>query len=127
MPIHKFIRKPAVPANPPVAVLWYPAENLEYPAQRINNYKWKIFAQENLTIKPHDTKTIMLQFGVEMSIGVIIVSLDQEFKKIKCSIQNESVVESTSDIVISVCNNSDKDVIINKGDTLCHLTFINLN
>jgi hypothetical protein len=93
--IHKFIRRPAPPSKPPVAVLWYPAEDLEYPAQRISDYKWKIFAQENLTITPHSTKTIVLQFGVDMQIGVIIVSLYQEFKKMKCSIQNESVVENT--------------------------------
>jgi hypothetical protein len=61
-----------------------------------------------------------------MQIGVIIVSLYQEFKKMKCSIQNESVVENTDNIVISVCNNSDKDVTIKAGDVLCHLTYINI-
>jgi hypothetical protein len=37
--IHKFIRKPPAPCKPPVAELWYPAEDLEYPAQRISDYK----------------------------------------------------------------------------------------
>jgi hypothetical protein len=50
-------------------MLWCPAENLVYPAQRINDYKWKIIAQENLVINPHGTKTIMLQMCVDMSIG----------------------------------------------------------
>jgi hypothetical protein len=125
-PVHKFIRKRAPPSKPPVAVLWYPAEDLEYPAQRISDYKWKIFAQENLTISPHSTKTIVLQFGVDIQIGVIIESLYQEFKKMKCSIQNKSIVENTDNIVISVCNSSVKDVAIKAGDVLCHLTYINI-
>jgi hypothetical protein len=61
-----------------------------------------------------------------MQTEVIIVSLHQEFKKTKCSNQNESVVESTNDIVISVFSNSDKDVTINDGDVLCHLIYINI-
>jgi hypothetical protein len=125
-PIHKFIRRPPAPSKPPLAVLWYPAENLEYPAQRISDYKWKIFAQENLTITPHSTKTIVLQFGVDIQIGVIMPWLYQEFKKMKCSIQNESVFENTSNTVIFVCNKSDEDVTIKAGDVLCHLTYINI-
>ena len=128
MNIHKFIRKyPTPPSRPPVAVVWYPAEDLKYPAERIDDFKWKIYAQQNLTITPHSTKTIELKFCVEISLGVIIVSLHHELKKVRCSIQNESVVESIPDIIISIQNNSDREITINEGDTLCYLMFLNYN
>ena len=133
--VHKFIRKPKRPSRPPVAVIWYPQslrslaagrhENLNHPAEQVDDFKWKVFAQENLSLQPHETKTIMLEFGVELSMGVIIISLSQSLKQIRCSIQNESVVENTANIVISICNNgSDKDVSINTGDMICYLAFI---
>ena len=81
MSVHKFIKKPPVPTNPPVAVLWYPRSNVAHPSERISNYKWRIYSQENISIQPHTTKTIELQFGVEMTIGVIFISLNQAYKK----------------------------------------------
>ena len=119
MNIHKFIRKyQTPPSRPPVAVVWYLAEDLKYPAERTDDFKWKIYAQQNLTITPHSTKTIELKFGVEISLDVIIVSLHHELTKVRCSIQNESVVESIPDKIISIQNNSDKEITINEGDTL---------
>jgi hypothetical protein len=35
--IHKFIKTPDPPSKLPVVVLWYPAENLKNPAQRISD------------------------------------------------------------------------------------------
>jgi hypothetical protein len=49
----------------------------------------------------YNVASIKLKFGVEMQIGVIIVSLTQRLKKVKLSIQNESVVEIANDIVIT--------------------------
>jgi hypothetical protein len=60
-----------------------------------------------------------------MSFGVIIISLMQQLKKMKLSIQNESVVETTDDM-ISIQNNSNNDITIKQGDALCYLTFINI-
>jgi hypothetical protein len=53
---------------------------------------------------------------------VIIVSLTQQLKRVKLSIQNESVVETTHDIMISVQNNLNSDITIRAGDVLCFLT-----
>jgi hypothetical protein len=47
----------------------------------------------------------------------------QQLKKMKLSIQNESVVETTDDIVISIQNNLNNDITIKQGDALCYLTF----
>jgi hypothetical protein len=107
MPVHKFIHKyPQPPSTPPVAVLWYPSEDVKYPAERDHTYKWKIFAQEDIIVQLHNIASIELKFGVEMSFGVIIVSLTQQLKKVKLSIQNESVVETADGIVITIQNYS---------------------
>jgi dUTPase len=128
MPIHKFIRKRGrVPSRPPVAVVWHPYENLEHPPTQLEEFKWQVYAQKNLNIAPHDNKTLTLQFGVEISMGIILISLDDQLKAIRCSIMNESVGISTNNIVTSLLNNSDKDITINKGDKLCYLTFTNIN
>lgn len=47
----------------------------------------------------------------------------QHLKKINLSIQNESVVESTKDIVISTQNNSENDVTVKEGGALYYLTW----
>jgi hypothetical protein len=78
MPVHKFIHKyPQPNANtqfihkypsvPPVAVLWYPAEDVKYPAERDHTLKWKIFAQEDIIVQSHNVASIELRFGVELS------------------------------------------------------------
>jgi hypothetical protein len=87
---------------------------------------WKIIAQENIIVLSHDVASIELRLGAEMSFGVIIVSSLQQFKQMELGIQNESVVENTDDIVISIQNISNSDITIKAGDALCYLTFINI-
>jgi hypothetical protein len=93
---------------------------------RNHTLKWKIFAQEDIIVLSHNVASIELRSGVEMSSGVTIVSLMQQLKQIKLSIQNESVVETTDDIVISIQNNSNNDITIKAGDALCFLTYVNI-
>jgi hypothetical protein len=117
MPVHKFIHKyPQPPSKPRVAVLWYPAE-------RDHTLKWKIISQEDIIVQSNNVVSIELRFGVELQIGVIMVSLTQQLKRVKLSIQNESVVETTHNIVISIQNNSNNDIMIREGDVLCFLTY----
>jgi hypothetical protein len=55
MPVHKFIHKlPQPPSVPPVAVLWYLAEDVKYPAERDHTLKWKIFAKEDIIVQSHN-------------------------------------------------------------------------
>ena len=60
---------------------------------------WKILCQENIEILPGQSVLISLSFGVEMSEGATMVSLDESLKRLKCGLQNEIVLESTSDTV----------------------------
>ena len=67
---------------------------------------WKILYQGNIEILPGKNVLIALSFGVEMSEGGTMVSLDESLKRLKCGLQNEIVLESTSDITIIILNNS---------------------
>jgi hypothetical protein len=63
MSVQKFIHKyPQPPFERPVAVLWYPAEDVKYPAERDHSLKWKIFAQEDMIVQLHYVVTIELRF-----------------------------------------------------------------
>ena len=69
---------------------------------------------------------LTLQLGVNLSMGAILISLDDKLKAVRCSLMNESVVAPTNNIITTIQNNSDKIVTINKGDEICYLTFINI-
>jgi hypothetical protein len=126
MLIHKFIHKyPQPPAVPLMDVLWCPAEDVKYPTERDHSRKWKILVQEDITIKK--IMGIELKFGVEVLFCVVLVSLMHKFQQMKLIIQNESVLETTNDIVISKQSNLNNDIVIKVGDVLCYLTCKYLN
>ena len=127
MPIHKFIRKqPRVPTKPPVAVVWHPYENLQHPPVQLDEFKWLVYAQEDITIAPHNSNMLTLQLGVNLSMGVVLISLDDWLKATRCSLMNESIAAPTNNIITTIQNNSDKTVTISKGEEICYLTFINI-
>ena len=127
MPVHKFIHKrPRAPSRPPVAVVWHPHENQEYPPVQIEQLKWLIFAQDEIIVAPNSNKMLTLQMGVNLSMGVILISLFNKLKELRCSLMNESVAAPTPNITTIICNNSSHAVKINKGDEICYLTFINI-
>jgi hypothetical protein len=127
MPVHKFIHKrPRTPARPPVAVVWHPFENLQHPPVQLEQFKWIVYAQEDITVAPLGINMLTLQIGVNLSMGVVLISLNDRLKAARCSLMNESVAAPSENIITTIQNNSDKSVIINKGDELCYLTFINI-
>ena len=69
---------------------------------------------------------LTLQLGVNLSMGVVLISLDHKLKASRCSLMNESIAAPTSNIITTIQNNSDKIVTISKGDEICYLTFINI-
>ena len=105
-------------------VWWNPGETIHNP-KKLNPVTWKIFCQENVTILPGRSFLLALSFGVKMSEGAVLVSLDQELKRIECSIQNEVILEDTSDITIIIHNNSiDTTISISPGQVLCLLRYV---
>ncbi len=107
-------------------VAWNPSITVQYPAKKEDAFKWRIYAQEDIIIPgiSPNRKTISLKFGVILKVGVVIISLVQILKNSKCSIQNESVAESTNDIVITIQNNTTNDVKLDAGEVLCYLTYV---
>ena len=127
MTIHKFIHKrPRVPGRPPVAVVWHPHDNQQHPPVQIDQFKWLIYGEDDITVAPHGSNMLTLQIGVNLSMGVVLISLFDKLKASRCSLMNESVAAPTSNITTIIQSNSDKAVKINKGDEICYLSFINI-
>ena len=121
MSIHKFGRR--YYTSQPKTVYWKPNTDLAHTAQKTTPSTWEIYSQEQMTLTPHSIKTIMLGLGVEMSAGVVITSLKHSLKSKRCSLQNETLLESVPDIVIALQNNSNKIVTINPGEGLCYVHY----
>ena len=73
MNIHKFNVKPKT--NLSKTIHWQPLREVKYPAKKINSVTWEIFSQENIKLKPNESKTLQLGLGFIMSEGVVLVSL----------------------------------------------------
>ncbi len=119
MPVHKFGTKPESLIRPsqPLTVHWMP-EEVQYMPIKLSPSTWEIFAQENLVIARGEAKTVSLHFGVQMTSGVVLVSLKQELKK-KCNIRNETVLEDVDNILVVIQNHSEQPVTIDQGSPLC--------
>ena len=104
-------------------VWWKPGEVTHSP-QKVDPVTWKILCQENIEILPEKSVLIALSFGVEMSEGATMVSLDESLKRLKCGLQNEIVLENTSDVTIIILNNSTETVSISPGQICaCCVTY----
>lgn len=128
MPIHKFITK----RNPYSKIrtrfhndiFWLPKEVTHKAIRRIvNPPRWEIFAQRAIEIQPRSSVSNELGFGVRMTRGVCLVSLRQVIKEKGCSLQDGTISEDVEDIVITIQNNSESVVNIDKGDSLCYINY----
>ena len=125
MPVHKFIMKAQTKntRTQPDSVNWRPRDVLHKPIRKNGGLRWEIFAQQPISIQPGKTFTAALGFGVEMTRGMCLISLRQELKLKRCSLQDGTVSEDVADIIITIQNNSESAVIINEGDSLCYINY----
>src|SRR6218665_2602163 len=128
MPIHKFIRKrnPSSKIRTPFHndIFWLPKEVTHKAIRRIvNRPRWEIFAQRAIEIQPRSSASNELGYGVRMTRGVCLVSLRQAIKEKGCSLQDGSISEDVEDIVITIQNNSESVVSIDKADSLCYINY----
>ena len=98
--------------------------DVKYPPTKRTPATWEIYAQERITIPPHTSKRIFLSFGVAMTKGTVLVSLKQELKYKRLSIQNETIIEDVDDIIVMIQNNSPSIAIIDEGSTLCYVIYL---
>ena len=121
MNIHKFNKKPKT--IPPKKIHWRPPREVKYQALKINSMTWNIFSQEDIKLKPKEVKQLQLGLGFLMSEGVVLTALDNSLKNKRCSLQNEVSLEDTEDIIITITNNSNEIVDIEKHKPLCRVCY----
>ena len=121
MNIHKFNIKPKT--TPSKTIHWRPLRELTYPALKMNSMTWNIFSQEDIKLKPKEVKQFQLGLGFIMSEGVVLTALDNSLKNKRCSLQNEVSLEDAEDIVITITNNSNEIVDIEKHKPLCRVCY----
>lgn len=125
MPIHKFITKPVTVRLQPDSVYWIPKADVKHnPIRQNEGLRWEIFAQENLTIQPGRTFLVTLGLGVRMTRGNCLISLRQNIKQQRCSLQDGTVSEDVDDIIITIQNNSEVAIEIKEGDSLCYVNYM---
>jgi len=95
--------------------------HIPYTEQR--GLRWEIFAQEETTILPAETKTLNLGLGIEMTTGTCLVSLRQHLKEAGCTVRDGTVTGNVENIAIDIRNNSDSPVTILEGDPLCFIHY----
>ena len=119
-PTHKMgWTKPTHSKNFPInPVEWLPKNEVAHkPVKHPGCQVYEIFTQRTITINPKETETIELGLGVRMLRGWCKVQLKQEIQN--CGLQDDVVSKNTEDIVITILNDSDSEVVINEGDSLC--------
>ena len=121
MNIHKFYVKPKT--IPPKTIHWRPLREVKYPTLKVNSITWEIFSQEDIKLKPKEVKQLRLGIGFIMSEGVVLVALANSLKNKRCSLQNEVSLEDAKDIVITLTNNSNEIVDIEKTKLLCRVCY----
>jgi hypothetical protein len=129
MPVHKFIRKQRGNVSlQPDTVHWIPKEVVHEPIRQNNGLRWEIFAQQLISIPPGGKFTAVLGLGVRMTDGICLVSLKQELKQKRCSLQDGIVAlaEVIDDIIVTMQNNSEYEVIINEGDSLFYVNYYSM-
>ena len=104
--------------------VWCKPGKVTHSPRKLDPMTWKILCQENIEIIPEKSVLIALSFGVEMSEGATMVALDESLKILKCGLQNEIVLENTSDVTIIIRNNSTETVSISPGQDLCLLRYV---
>ena len=78
---------------------------------------------EDIKLKPKEVKQLQLGLRFEMSEGVVLTALDNSLTNKRCSLQNEVSLEDTEDIIITITNNSNEIVDIEKHKPLCRVCY----
>ena len=121
MNIHKFNVKPKF--NFQKTIKWIIPQDVKHFAEKINTNTWKIFCQENNTLRPNKVKQLTLGIGFMMSDGVVLVCLVNSLRKKRCGIQNEENLEDTINIITTISNNSKETSNIHENELLCFVCY----
>lgn len=114
MPIHKFWTK-WVPNRDPPAMMWRLHDAEHMPVQ-YSSTKFGFFAQQSLSVQPKSTLMIQIPIGFSLRRGLVFVTLKNELRQKALLIPDGVISESVDNIVVSLQNNSDVVVTIQKGE-----------
>ena len=98
---------------------------LKHPPSKVG-CRYEIFAQKDQTLNQQFHKKIPLMFGIRLESGIALVNLRESIKS-KLGYFNHSMVisESVDNFKMEIFNNTNSDVIVKKGESLCLVNFIN--
>ena len=122
MNIHKFNVKSK---NRPVhkTIKWIIPTNNRSFVKKVHKDTWEIYSQENIILQPKEVKYLFFGIGFSKSEGVVLTSLSPSLTLIRCSLQNETNLQDTDNIITVITNNSKESVKIQKMDLLCLVSY----
>ena len=117
MNIHKFNIKPIY--YPTKTIKWIIPDNVRQYFKKVNDTTWEVYSQNDLMLKPKETKFITLWIGFILSEGVVLSSLNEELTLKKVSLQNGVYLKDTQNMIIALTNNTSENILIPKLTMLC--------
>ena len=117
MNIHKFNTKSIYPQTK--TIKWMIPDPLQQYFKKVNTTTWEVYAQNDLTLKPKETKFLLLGIGFILSEGVVLTALNQELTLKRVSLQNGIYLTNTLNMVIALTNNTSENILIPRLTMLC--------
>ena len=117
MNIHKFNVKPINYQTK--TIKWIIPDNIRQYLKKVNATTWEVYAQNDLLLKPKETKFILLGIGFILSEGFVLSSLNEELTIKRVSLQNGVYITDTQNIIVVLTNNSSENILIPKLTMLC--------
>ena len=86
--------------------------------------KIEVYAEDELIFKPREVKNVEFNVGFRLFKGVVQLSLKNEFKQKFLSLHDGLISENVDKIIVNIQNNSDTDVVVSEGESLCFISHI---
>ena len=97
---------------------------LKYPPLKVNG-RYEVFAPKDITIHRLQHQKIPFMFGIKIESGIALVNLRERIKsKLDYFSHSMMVSESVDNITMEIFNNTNSDVIVKRGESLCFVNFI---
>ena len=86
--------------------------------------KIEVYAQEEFIFKPREVKNVEFNAGFRVFKGVVQLPLKNEFKQKFLSLHDGLITEDVDKITVNIQNNSNTDVVVSEGESLCFISHI---
>ena len=97
---------------------------LKYPPLKVNG-RYEIFAPKEITIHRLKHQKIPFMFEIKLVSGIALVNLRERIKsKLEYFSHTLMISESVDNVTMEIFNNTNSDVIVKRGESLCFVNFI---